>query len=179
MIVVMQATKLKLNAKENIVNAPNLNSDVTMVNVFHQDGVVTTKTTVEIIQMKLVARIINAKMEHSNVLLVIALLHISVVMVIEIVAICQMKQIVHHDSQAADIVQSLASNAQIICVLQCQIFAMALTTVAITQTKHLRFVQTSIVTRCVDSNVQIIVVLLDIKYAMVSIIVVTVVMKTT
>lgn len=51
MIVATVATKQKLSALVNIVNAPNLNSVVKMENAYRRDGVVITRTIVEIIRM--------------------------------------------------------------------------------------------------------------------------------
>lgn len=64
----------------------------------------------------LTVRASNVKTEHSNVNQGTVLLHISVVMVIVIVAICLMKLDVHQNIQVVVIAQKHASNATIISV---------------------------------------------------------------
>lgn len=139
------------------VNKPRISFQIHLqVVVFHRVGDVITRTIAVTIRTKQIARTINARTEPSNALPAIALRLISVAMAIVIVAICQMKPIVHRDSQAVVIVPSHDSNAPIICAWPCQTYATAPTIVATTATKRHRFVRISIVTRCGASNVPII-----------------------
>lgn len=110
MIVVMEAMKPRPFAKEAIANALSLNFTAVTESVYHQDGVVTTKTIVATTAMNRTVRVTNAKMELSNALLDIVLLHTSVVMVTKIVGICLMRLDVPRVIQEDDIVQNLDSN---------------------------------------------------------------------
>lgn len=67
----------------------------------------------------------NVKMVHSNAIRDIASLPISVVMVIEIVAICLTKLIVLHASREVDTVQNQGSNVKITCVFHHRIYAVS------------------------------------------------------
>lgn len=86
----------------------------------------TMKTIVATIRTNSIAKDSNAKTEHSNVHPATVLLHISAVMVIEIVAICLMKLIVHHVSLEADIVPNRDSNVPTICASRRRIYAVSL-----------------------------------------------------
>lgn len=162
----MAAMKSKRFAKENIANVLNPNSGARTANAFRRDGVATTKTIVATIRTKQIARTINAKMEHSNVLRDIVLRLISVATAIVIVAICPTKPIVHHVSLAVATVPNHASSAPTICALRCQTFAMAPTIAATTATKLHRFVRTSIAIHCDASNVPTIDASPDTRFAM-------------
>lgn len=116
------------------------------------DGDAIMKMIAAIIPMKSAVKIINAKMEHSNAHLVIALRPISIAMATEIAEICQTRQTVHRASQAAAIVLNHDSNAIIIYVLPCQIFAMELMIAVIIRMRRLQYVPTSIAIHCVDSR---------------------------
>lgn len=170
MTVVMAAMKWRPFARVNIVSARNQSSAARMASAFHRDGDATTKTIVAIIRTKQIARTINAKMERSNALRAIALRHISVAMVIAIVAICPTKPIVRHDSQAVDTVPNHDSSVPTICASQCQTFAMAPMIVVTTATKHHRSARISIATHCGASNAPTTVASLATRFAMASII---------
>ena len=71
-IAVIIPTKAKTLARENSDNVLNPNSNVTMTNVFLEDGNVTMTTTVETEVTKFLVQITNVPRENSNVLQVIA-----------------------------------------------------------------------------------------------------------
>lgn len=74
------------------------------------------KTIAATIPTSSIAKDSNVKTVHSNVYPVTVLPPISVVMAIEIVAICLMKLIARHDSQEEDIVPNQDSNVTTTCV---------------------------------------------------------------
>jgi hypothetical protein len=145
-IVAMEVMKKKITAKENIANVQSQNFVVEMVNVFQVVGYAIMKMIVATILTRSIVKDSNVKMVHSSAHPATVLLLISVVMVIEIVAICLMKLIVHHVSQEADTVQNRGFNVQTICAFHHQICAMEPTTAVTIQMNQHQFVPISIVT---------------------------------
>lgn len=99
------------------------------------------KMTVEMDLMNYIAKTSNARMEHSNVNQVIALLHTLDVTVIVIAEICQMKLDVHQNILVVDTVQKLDSNVTTISVFLILMYVTAQMIVGIIAMKHLQYVQ--------------------------------------
>ena len=95
---------------------------------------------VMMVLMNFIVKTSNARTEHSNVNRAIVLLHISVVMVIGTVEICQMKLDAHLNILVADTVQKRGSNVITISVCLIPTFVTVLMTVVITVTRHHPFV---------------------------------------
>lgn len=104
MIAVMAAMKQKVLANTTTENAQSRNSNVETVNVFHRDGAVTTKTTVETTQMNWTAMVSSARTERSNANLDTVSQLTSGATEIATAEICLMKLDVLRDSLATDTV---------------------------------------------------------------------------
>lgn len=177
MIVAMVVMRLMLCAKGNteIVLSPNFVAR--MVDAYHRDGDAIMRMTVAMDQTRWIAKVTNAKMAHSNALLVTVSHRISVVMATVTAVICLMRLIARHGSLVDGIVPKQNINVRTTYVYLRQIFAMGQMIVVTIPMKLHQFVLILTVILLRDSSAQIIDVLPVIKFVMASITVVMAQMK--
>lgn len=140
MTVETTQTNPKSCAKASTDSVRNLNSSVLMENVYRANGDVITMTTVETIRMNSTAEDSNVKTVLSSARVVIALHHISVVMVTETAETSVMKLAVLRDTPKVGIAPNPNSSAKLPSYVYSILkFVMAKMIVATVLTKHQNF----------------------------------------